>query len=276
MKRIVTAAIGLAISAAIAAQGVTESRAWTENFPVSGSEPLLKISNIWGTVRVRPGPDGQISITVDEKRTAPDQERFERSLQLLSLDIETSADEVSIIVGEQTRQWWRMNPCSGCRVDYQFDVTVPEGTRLELGTVLDGAIDVNGVAGTVSASNVNGPIKVRKASGCESLESVNGELDVSFEQAPSGDCDIETINGDITLAIPNGSGLDVALDQFNGRMVSEFDVNPFSIPAIVEHESDADGHRYRIQQSAGLRLDGGGPMFSISSLNGDVRIRKTQ
>ena len=90
------------------------------------------------------------------------------------------------------------------------------------------------------------------------------------------DCDVETINGDITLAFPNGSGLDVALDQFNGRMVSEFEVNPFSIPAIVEHTNNEDGHRYRIQQSAGLRLDGGGPRFSISSLNGDVRIRKNQ
>lgn len=276
MNRIIAAAIGLLVSVAIAAQDVTESRVWTENFPIVGAEPLLRISNIWGTVRVRPGPDGQISITVDEKRTAPDQERFERSLQLLNVGIEASTEEVSLIVGEPTRQWRRMIPCRGCRVDYQFDVTVPEGTRLELGTVNDGVIDVNGVAGTVSASNVNGPIRVREASGCEKLESVNGELDVSFEQAPAGDCDIETINGDITLAMPTGSGLDVALDQFNGRMVSEFEISPFAIPATVEHESDADGHRYRIQQSAGLRLEGGGPRFSISSLNGDVRIRKNQ
>ena len=276
MNKILMATVGLLLSATVAAQSVTQSRAWTESFPVSGPEPRLKISNIWGTVRVRSGPDGQIAIAVDEKRSAPDQERYDRSLQILALSIEADTDRVVIAVGEPTKNWNWNDPCRGCRVDYQFDVVVPEGTRLELGTVLDGAIDVNGVAGTISASNVNGPIKVHRARGCAILESVNGELDVSFGQAPVENCDIETINGDITLSLPNGSGLDVALDQFNGRVVSEFAVDPFAIPAVVEHTNDDDGHRYRIQQSAGLRLDGGGPTFSISSLNGDVRIRKNQ
>jgi hypothetical protein len=276
MNRINLCAALLLFSAAVAAQSVTESKVWTENFTVSGAEPTLRISNIWGTVRVRPGPAGQISVTVDETRSAPDQERFDRSLLVLNLDIQATEDEVSIVVGEPTRRWQRTDPCRGCRVDYQFDVTVPEGTKLELGTVLDGAIDVGGVAGTVSASNVNGPIRAHELSNCENLESVNGELDVSFGRAPASDCDIETINGDINLSLPNGSGLDVALDQFNGRMVSEFDVDTLALPATVEKSTEDGGTRYRIQQSAGLRLDGGGPMFSISSLNGDVRIRKTQ
>ena len=80
----------------------------------------------------------------------------------------------------------------------------------------------------------------------------------------------------LDVKLPDGTGLDVALDQFNGRMVSEFPVDPFALPATVEHTTDNGGHRYRIQQSAGLRLEGGGPLFSISSLNGDVRIQKTQ
>ena len=128
----------------------------------------------------------------------------------------------------------------------------------------------------ISASNVNGPINVSEVRDCEMLESVNGKVDVSFTLAPGQDCNIETVNGDITLAIPSGSGLDVALDLFNGRMVSEFSVDPLAMPATVEHISDGDGHRYKIQQSAGLRLEGGGPKFSISSLNGDIRIQKTQ
>lgn len=271
-----TAFVALLLSTALAAQPVTKSRVWTENFPVTASAPQLAISNIWGTVRVRPGPSGQISITVDETRTAPDQERFDRSLDILRLDIEADANGVSIVVGEPTRRWLSRDSCHGCRVDYQFKVTVPKGTKLDVGTVLDGKIDVSGVAGTISASNVNGPISVHELRDCEMLESVNGELDVSFQNAPGQDCNLETINGDITLALPTGSGLDVALDQFNGRMVSEFAVDPFALPAIVEHTEHDGQYRYRIQQSAGLRLEGGGPMFSISSLNGDVRIQKTQ
>ena len=271
-----TGFIALLLSTAVAADPVTKSRVWTEDFPVSAATPRLTISNIWGTVRVRPGPDGQISVTVDETRTAPDQERFDRSLDLLKLDIVADSDGVSIIVGEPTRRWLSRDPCRGCRVDYQFQVSVPTGTNLDVGTVLDGKIDVSGVAGLISASNVNGPISAHELHDCEMLESVNGELDLSFRNAPGQDCNIETINGDITLALPNGSGLDVALDQFNGRMVSEFAVDPFALPAIVEHTRHDGQNRYRIQQAAGLRIAGGGPMFSISSLNGDVRIHKTQ
>jgi hypothetical protein len=46
------------------------------------------------------------------------------------------------------------------------------------------------------------------------------------------------------------------------------------VPAEVQYEEKNGAHRYRIQQSAGLRLEGGGPTFTISSMNGDVRIRK--
>jgi len=264
------------LSAASAAEPVTKSRVWTETFPVQSAAPHLKISNIWGTVRVRPGPTGQITVTVDETRSAPDQDRFDRSLQIIQLDIDADTNGVTINVGDPSSQWYYNVPCRGCRADYQFDVVVPSSTILDVGTVLDGTIDVSGVAGTISASNVNGPINAHELRDCEMLHSVNGELDVSFTLAPGQDCAIETINGDITIALPSGSGLDVALDQFNGRMISEFAVDPFVLPAVVEHSTDNGGHRYRIQQSAGIRLEGGGPIFSISSLNGDVKIQKTQ
>lgn len=266
----------LVVTANVAAAPVTESRAWTERYPVDALAPQLSISNIWGNVRVRPGGSGEITVTVDERRTAPDQALFERSLDAIKLNVEADNSGVSILVGGERRQFDQANMCRGCRVDYQFEVLVPTGTQLDVGTVLDGTIDVAGVVGVISASNVNGPINVSDVRDCQMLESVNGEVEVSFTLAPGQDCNIETINGDITVALPSGSGVDVALDLFNGRMVSEFSVDPLALPATVEHTNDGDGHRYRIQQSAGLRLEGGGPMFSISSLNGDIRIQKTQ
>jgi len=278
MNRIFSRAVCLALmisSAAVAAKTVTESKVWTESYPVSAPS-RLEISNIWGTVRVRPGPGGQITVTVDEKRSAPDQERFDRSLELIGLDIQADASGVSIRVGEQSGNWRGQENCRGCRVDYQFEVLVPPGTQLDVGTVMDGTIDVAGVTGLVSASNVNGPVKVHELRDCEKLESVNGELDVSFMLAPVADCDMETVNGNITLTIPDGTGLDVTFDLFNGSMVSDLALNPFAVPATVEHTNDDGRHHYRIQQLAGVRVEGGGPSFSISSLNGDIRIQKTQ
>lgn len=260
----------------LAAESVSESRVWTDEYSVSSVAPKLTISNIWGSVRVRSGPEGKISVTVDERRSAPNQIFFERSKELLKLSVDADSDGVSIIVGERSRVWRNREPCPECRVDYQFDVIVPPGTRLDVGTVVDGAIDVAGVAGTVSARNVNGPIRILELQNCQMLESVNGAVDLDFLQAPGENCDIETINGDVTLTLPDGSGLDVALDSYNGRLFSGFKVNSFALPAQVEHTRDDGRHRYRIRQAAGLRLEGGGPVFSISSLNGDIRIQKYQ
>ena len=253
---------------------VSETRTSTESYPVATSAPHLTIKNIWGNVRVRPGPAGTISVVIDEKRSAPSQELFELSLDVLKLNVETDVDGVSIYVGENNKNWQRRDSCLGCRVDYQFEVTVPPGTQLDVGTVNDGRIDVAGISGMVRASNVNGPISVSEIVDCSDLESVNGAVDVSFSVAPGQNCNIETINGDIAISLPDGSGIDVALDLFNGRMTTEFEVDSYALPAQVEQSTDNGHYRYRILQSAGLRLDGGGPTFSISSLNGDIQIRK--
>lgn len=262
--------------AAHAAEPVSEAQVWTESYPVSAATPRLVISNIWGSVRVRSGGSGQITVTVDERRAAPNRALFDRSLETIYLDVNANADGVSMIVAQPMQQWRRLDRCRGCRVDYQFEVAVPPGTLIDVSTVTDGRIDVDGIAGPVSASNVNGPIAVSALHDCATVESVNGTVDLTFARTPGRDCSIETINGDINMGLPSGAGLDVALDMFNGRVTSEFDVDSVALPARVE-ESRQDGrYRYRIEQAAGIRLGGGGPTFSFTSLNGDIRITRNQ
>lgn len=265
-------ALGLVPAAANAE--VTESQVWTETYAVSTTTPRLAISNIWGNVRVRPGPEGKITITVDELRTASDQAMLDRSKEMLKLDTYADTNGVSMTVGDRERQSGYRNHCDSCRVDLQFEVVVPKGTLVDVGTVMDGRIDVAGINGQVSASNVNGPIAVADLQSCDAVESVNGKVDLSFSMAPGQDCNIETINGDVTLNLPPGSGLDVSLDIFNGQVVSEFATDTYAVPAEVKYEQTQGVHRYQIQQSAGLRIEGGGPTFSISSMNGDVRIQQ--
>lgn len=262
------------LPAAAIADPVKESQVWTESYAVTTSTPRLSVDNIWGNVRVRPGRDGEISVTIEETRYAPDQALFERSKELLDLDVYADANGVSINVGDEKRRWRDFEHCPGCRVDYQFEIRVPKGTLVDVATVTDGRIDVEGVSGRVSASNVNGPVSVAGLHECQEVESINGRVDVSFAMAPGQNCVINTINGDVTLSMPPGSGMDIALDIFNGRVTSEFDTDTFAVPAQVEYEESQGKHRYRIQQLAGLRIEGGGPTFSISSLNGDVRIQE--
>jgi len=81
-------------------------------------------------------------------------------------------------------------------------------------------------------------------------------------------------SGDITLNLPDDSGLDVAMDLFNGRMLTQLPVDALALPATVEHIETDGRHQYRIEQQAGVRIGAGGAKFTISSMNGDIRIQK--
>jgi hypothetical protein len=270
----VTGLLLLMVSTGFADGRVEESKTWTETFPVN-SKATLEIDNIWGDVKVRPGQAGEIVVTISEKRSAPDQKRFDRSLETLQLNTEADDSGVVLYVGNSDHDWHRRDRCRNCRVDYQFDVVVPVDTQLNVSTVNDGRIDIAGVSGSVSAGNVNGPIAVSEMRNCSELNSVNGEMSLGFTAPPGENCNIETINGDITLTMPDDSGFDVAMNLSNGRMLTQLPVEGLAIPAKVEHTESNGHHRYRIEQPAGVRIGAGGPTFTISSMNGDIRIQKT-
>ncbi len=264
----------LIAGAANAAEPITQEQAWTETYAVGTSTPHLEISNIWGGVRVRAGKNGEIRVSISEVRTAPNAAMFEMSLERINLDIETDANSVSILVGDRENRWDRMDRCRGCRVDYQFDILVPPNASIDVGTVMDGLVDISGVMGLVSASNVNGSIAVDKMVNCESITNVNGRITVSYARAPIKNCDIETVNGHITLNVPDDTSLDVTADLFNGEIRSDFPVEPLSLPVTVEHVVKDGRNRYRIQKLSGVRIGAGGPTYSFASINGDVRIRR--
>ena len=247
---------------------------WSETYKV-GSSARLVVSNVWGTVNVRRGPAGEIGVTVSGEISAPDERRLERARKLYAIELITDPNAVELHVGGNNVQHWQQDPCRGCRAKYRFDIVVPEDAQLDVGTVNDGRVDVEGVTGPVTAHNVNGPVSLIGLANCTNVEAVNGDVHMEFVREPGAECHIDTINGDITVRMPVNTDIDLALDLFNGRIVSDFEVEPLALPAIVEQSSDEDGYEYRISQAAGLRIGSGGPLFTVASLNGDVNIRKT-
>ena len=266
---------GLATSVA-AAERLEEQRDWTETFAVTSTAPTLTVSNIWGPVVIRAGRDGEIAVRVTGAISAPDAKRLERALTIFAIDVQADDASVALLVGEPRWEWQRRDPCARCRAEYAFEISVPAGTIVDASTVNDGRVEIRDVSGAVSASNINGPIAIENVGDCKRVDNINGRIELSFAARPQADCDIETTNGDIDVSIPRGAGLDLALNLYNGRVVSEFDVEPLPLPARVEATTDAEGRRYRIEQSAGVRIGRGGPRFTIASMNGDVRIASNQ
>ncbi len=259
-----------------AAEPVGEQHTWQQSYPMTSSSARLLVRNIWGNVTVRAGATRDIVVTAYERRSAPTQALLEESKEQVRLDVRADSGSVALVVGDPQRLAGRSDLCRGCRLDIQFEIAVPPGTQVDVGTVTDGRVDVTGVGGLINAHNVNGPVAVSNVNECTNIESVNGALDVTFARAPAEDCTIETINGTITVGLPANAGLDAVLSVTHGSVESEFEVQPIAVPTLRETQSSAARFSHRIEQFAGVRLGGGGPTFTFASLNGDVRILKNK
>lgn len=142
------------------------------------------------------------------------------------------------------------------RVD--FDVHVPTGVRLVARTV-NGDVDARGLTGDVNAYTVNGGVKV-STNGTARASTVNGSVDLDMGRADwSGDMSVKTVNGSVTVAVPQGAGLVLDARTVNGSIESDF-------PLTIEGRISPRHLR--------ATLGGGGRTLEMSTVNGDIRLRK--
>jgi len=266
----------LLLAASVQAADVTEQNSWQRAYPVTTGSPKLFVRNVFGNVTVRTGNIREIVVAVNERRSAPTRAELDESKKRLQLHTEATSEGASFVVEDPDRDSTRIELCRQCRVEYEFDITVPADAQVDVGTITDGRVEVTGVRGAVSARNVNGPVAVAGVAQCSQIESVNGALDVSFVRAPGNDCALKTINGDITVGLPANAGLDAMLSVTHGKLESDFDIEPLTSAPKVEREERDAGFLYRIDHKAGVRLGAGGPTFTFASLNGDVRFIKNK
>jgi hypothetical protein len=256
--------------------GVREDKQWEREFAFDrGVSPHVVVKNVWGEVRVTTHGGNQVVVKASESRRARDAEDLDRSRDLIYLDVIEGNDSLELIVDGIARDYNGRRPrCRDCELHVDFEIQVPVGASLDVGTVMNGAVHIADVAGPVAAHNVNGDVFALGMHACGHFETVNGEVEVSFAEAPAGKCRFETINGDMNVSLPGGAGADLALELGNGSIYSDFDVEPLDMPATISSEKAGSGTRYTISKAMGVRIGRGGPSFSFESINGDVAIQR--
>ena len=143
----------------------------------------------------------------------------------------------------------------------------------------DGSQELDGLAGSVRARSSDGALKVRGGSGRLEARSADGSLDVSggFEAVElsssdgsvkvellkglSGASHIESRDGSVTLRVPKGLAAELDVKTHDGSISSD-------LPLMTNgYDSHGDsGH------SVHGTMNGGGPLLSIRSSDGSVRL----
>jgi len=124
-----------------------------------------------------------------------------------------------------------------------------------------GHIRVENCTGALVAGTSGGSINVAKLTGKISAYTSGGHIDVELTQTPTGDCELKTSGGGITIALPRESGVNIYAKTFGGKVLTEL---PLTLSGEIS-QSHIEG-----------KLGSGGPLVSLKTSGGNIRINPVQ
>jgi DUF4097 and DUF4098 domain-containing protein YvlB len=199
-------------------------------------------------------------VRVDAVKRAASQEL----LRDAQIRVEASGDSIRIETEYPEHSWRhregerRENPAS-----VEYTLSVPRGARLDEVNLINGALNLEGLTGSISASSVNGRVTARALSGAVKLSAVNGKIDAAFENlGGANNISLSAVNGSIQLTIPSDSNAVIKANTVHGQISNDFNL-PVRKGEYVG--SDLEG-----------QLGNGGPRIKLSNVNGTISIRHAQ
>ncbi len=139
-------------------------------------------------------------------------------------------------------------------VEVAFTVSVPAGVEF-VGRVVGGDVEAQGLQSDAFVVTVGGDINVTTA-GIAEASSAFGSLNVAIGRAdPGRDLAFRTTGGDVTVRVPSNTNAEVLASTSFGTIASDF-----PLAGTANRKSGT--------------LGSGGPMLTLSSMNGNVTLRQ--
>jgi DUF4097 and DUF4098 domain-containing protein YvlB len=231
-----------------------DSAAVTEEF--HHSYPLtangrIELQNINGAVHISVWDQNEVKVDAVKRAQTADR------LKDAEIRVEASTDSISIKTHyrEQDEGWHsgHNNPAS-----VEYTVTVPRNARLDEIKLINGDLDVTGVAGEVHASCINGKLTARGLSSQVRLATINGPLDANFEHLPAASMELSSINGPVDLTLPSDAKASIEAKTMSGGIENDFGLRTVD-------------HRYVGHDMRG-ELGGGGTEIMLRNINGSIHV----
>ena len=213
----------------------------------------IDLDNINGAVHITAWE--QNVVKVDAVKYARTKERLDEA----RIEVEASSDLVSI----RTKYPDHDHTFDGGWNDpagVEYTLTVPRGARLDEIKLINGPLDIHGVAAEVRASCINGKLTAEGLQGRVKLETVNGRMEARFERLSNSPVELSSVNGSLELILPSDVKAEVEASTVSGGIDDDFGLH-------VRHHQFV-GHDLR-----GELGGGGGTRIRVSNVNGKIEIR---
>jgi hypothetical protein len=198
--------IGLvAITTAVACEGVGGTTEVRENRFSVGGAPTLQVDASNGYINVVSGPDG--TINVKATITEPNDVEYEA---------DQTGDTISVTADVKGHGIFGFGNSPGA----SMEITAPSNTLLELKSS-NGRVEVRGIHQSGSLKTSNGRIIAVDASGEYQLDTSNGSIEFDGELTPGGNNDFDTSNGNITVKLRGKPSVNLDASTSNGSVESD-------------------------------------------------------
>lgn len=272
--------VALLIGVPAAAVEESSTRHETFTFGPGASEPVVRVCNIEGDVTATGYDGSEVRLVIHETYRGDTAADVARARERLPVRIERSEGSVSIGVGHPC-DCRRGDCCWGCDEDregrrrygahHDFELEVPRGVRVELKTVNDGAVTLRDHRGDFELGNVNGPVAALGVAGSGSASTVNGSVEVRFDENPTGDSSFRSVNGKLDVTFRSGLAASFTFETLNGEVYTDL---PIDERALSRASHDTKRGRYVLRKSYRTASAGaGGPEISFKTVNGDILLR---
>jgi DUF4097 and DUF4098 domain-containing protein YvlB len=208
-----------------------------KNFTVA-SPARLNLSNIRGSVEIRPGEEGAIHVTATKSISTGDAQRTEIEL--------TQETDGTVVVSTRFPEgaWSWLYGSFPCPVDYV--VQAPRKCILKINVVsseilsegFDGEFSFQSVSGEVTLRTLSGPVRVNTVSGNVELAELTGDLRLNTVSGKvsgkhiRGAVHLDTVSGKISLEESNLTSIQAS--TVSGAMVYQtaFGEGPYRFNSV--------------------------------------------
>jgi hypothetical protein len=270
----------------------------------------LKVQTSGGDINVLTGTGNEVKVTARERIETDSEAKADELLKDLDLTIEQQGGNVTAVAKYRKRGGWHWGSTP---VSVSFTVVVPRHYNVDLNTsggdisleslagrarlrTSGGNLKLDRIEGEVDGSTSGGNISLREGTATVKLSTSGGNIQVD---RAGGEADLSTSGGDIVIdsvrsrltASTSGGNIkaniegelkgDCTLSTSGGEVVVAVDKRvAFDLKSHTSGgDVDADGLTIAIEKG-GLRksslsgkVNGGGPLLSLGSSGGDIRIR---
>ena len=252
----------LALTVADASRAQSSLPQLTEEFhqvyPLS-ADGRISLSNINGGVRISAWDRSEVKVDAVKRAYTPER------LQEARIEVDAGASYVRIETKyPEGNLTWRRNGDDDRRdipASVEYTLTVPRGASLDEVSLINGSLNIEGLAGSVRASSINGRVTARGLTGTVNLSVVNGGLDATLDHLnESGTVSLSAVNGSLVATLPSDANATLRASTVQGAIT-----NDFKLP-VREGEY--------VRRDLEGRLGQGAARVHLSNVNGSISIRR--